>query len=253
LVSPRRPSRTRNSKDERRTNLTPQVELSPREWEILEELSRGATNPEIAKGLGVSVHTVKSHVKLILLKLDVANRTAAAAWFERSLGHLSSPAPGDVASAEQPAASPRRRRPRLAPALQKRRSEAPAMAGRADMISALVQVSGRKLCLVEVADNHVARAVGLLGRKELPMGHGMWIKPCKSIHTFFLRFSIDVAYIASDGTVVKTCARLRPFRVSIGGRRAQSVLELPSGFLERTGLQAGERVSFSPVSEPQPI
>jgi uncharacterized membrane protein (UPF0127 family) len=121
------------------------------------------------------------------------------------------------------------------------------------MTRALVQVSGRKLCLVEVADNHVARAVGLLGRKELPMGHGMWIKPCKSIHTFFLRFSIDVAYIASDGTVVKTCARLRPFRVSVGGLRAKSVLELPSGFLERAGLQAGERVSFSPVSEPQPI
>jgi uncharacterized membrane protein (UPF0127 family) len=64
------------------------------------------------------------------------------------------------------------------------------------------------------------------------MGHGMWIKPSKSIHTFFLKFAIDVVYIDAEGTVVKTCAHLRPFRISIGGPRAQSALELPSGFLE---------------------
>lgn len=57
--------------------------LSRREWEVVEELSKGATNGEIAAGLGVSVHTVKSHVKMILLKLDAKNRTAAAIRYER--------------------------------------------------------------------------------------------------------------------------------------------------------------------------
>jgi hypothetical protein len=91
--------------------------------------------------------------------------------------------------------------------------------------------------------------VGLLGRKELPEGHGLWIRPCKSIHTFFMRFPIDVAYVSSDGSVVKTCSRLRPFRLSMGGRGAHSVLELPAGSLERAGLKVGDRLSYSPVDE----
>lgn len=57
--------------------------LSRREWEVLAEVSKGATNQEIAIGLGVSVHTVRSYLKTILLKLDAKNRTAAATWFER--------------------------------------------------------------------------------------------------------------------------------------------------------------------------
>ena len=57
--------------------------LSRRECEVVEELSKGATNGEIAAGLSVSVHTVKSHVKMILLKLDAKNRTAAAIRYER--------------------------------------------------------------------------------------------------------------------------------------------------------------------------
>jgi DNA-binding NarL/FixJ family response regulator len=61
--------------------------LSRREWEVLIELSQGATNREIARSLGVSVHTVRSYVKTILLKLEARNRTAAATWFERYRNH----------------------------------------------------------------------------------------------------------------------------------------------------------------------
>jgi len=49
------------------------------------------------------------------------------------------------------------------------------------------------------------------------------------------------------GTVVKTCARLRPFRFSMGGRGAHSVLELPAGSLERAGLKVGDSLSYSPM------
>jgi uncharacterized membrane protein (UPF0127 family) len=109
----------------------------------------------------------------------------------------------------------------------------------------LVRVGERELCLAEVAANPWTRAVGLLGRKELPEGCGLSIRPCKSIHTFFMRFPIDVAYLSSDGTVVKTSARLRPFRLSMGGRGAHSVLELPAGSLERAGLQVGDTLRFA--------
>jgi len=111
----------------------------------------------------------------------------------------------------------------------------------------LVGVAERELCLAEVAENPWTRAVGLLGRKELGEGRGLWIRPCRSIHTLFMRFPIDVAYLSSDGTVVKTCARLRPFRLSMGGRQAHSVLELPPGSLERAGLKIGDRLLCSPA------
>jgi uncharacterized membrane protein (UPF0127 family) len=113
----------------------------------------------------------------------------------------------------------------------------------------LVRVGGRELCLAEVAENPWTRAVGLLGRKELGEGRGLWIRPCKSIHTFFMRFPIDVAYVSSEGTVVKTRAGLRPFRLSMGGRGAHSVLELPAGSLERAGLKVGDSLSYSPVDK----
>jgi len=113
----------------------------------------------------------------------------------------------------------------------------------------LVRVGERELCLAEVAANPWTRAVGLLGRKGLHEGRGLWIRPCKSIHTFFMRFPIDVAYLSSDGTVVKTSARLRPFRLSMGGRGAHSVLELPAGSLERAGLKVGDSLSYSPMEK----
>ncbi len=57
--------------------------LSPREGQVLEALSTGASNEEIAAALGISIHTVKSYVKTILAKLRARNRTVAAIWFER--------------------------------------------------------------------------------------------------------------------------------------------------------------------------
>ena len=65
--------------------------LSRRELQVLAELSKGATNQEIATRLGISVHTVKSHVKVILLKVDARNRTVAAIWWERFCNHTKAP------------------------------------------------------------------------------------------------------------------------------------------------------------------
>jgi uncharacterized membrane protein (UPF0127 family) len=64
-----------------------------------------------------------------------------------------------------------------------------------------------------------------------------------------MRFAIDLVYLSSDGTVVKTCSGVRPFRFSAGGRRAHSVLELPAGLLGRAQVQAGDRLSLAPVDQ----
>lgn len=100
----------------------------------------------------------------------------------------------------------------------------------------------RVLCVADVAENFWTRGSGLLGKGGLPEGRALWIRPCTSVHTMFMRFPIDVVYLASDGTVVKTCSRLRPFRFSAGGRGAHSVLELPPGFLCDVPISVGEQL-----------
>ena len=104
-------------------------------------------------------------------------------------------------------------------------------------------------CVAEVAENPWTRGWGLLGRTGLPEDQGLWIKQCKYVHTFFMRFPIDIAYLSRDGTVVKTCSRLKPFRFSAGGRRADSVLELPAGFLDRTEMVVGEKLVMAPSDQ----
>ena len=60
--------------------------LSPRELEVLEHIARGATNAQIAALFVISEDTVKSHVKHILQKLEVRNRTAAALYYVERYG-----------------------------------------------------------------------------------------------------------------------------------------------------------------------
>lgn len=59
----------------------PKRDLSPREWEVLACAARGMTNPEIAEELTVSENTIRFHLKNIFEKLQVTNRTEAAAWY----------------------------------------------------------------------------------------------------------------------------------------------------------------------------
>jgi uncharacterized membrane protein (UPF0127 family) len=94
---------------------------------------------------------------------------------------------------------------------------------------------------------------GLLGRRKLPSGEGLLLRPASSVHTLFMRFSIDVVFLDRDGEVVKIAASVRPWRTA-GARGAKAVLELPAGEAERRELRVGDRldlpVSGSPASGP---
>ena len=89
------------------------------------------------------------------------------------------------------------------------------------------------------------RLVGLLGRSRLEAGEALLLDPCTSVHTAFMRFTIDVVYLDHNGIVVKTSPRLRPFRVSGILRGGRSVIELPAGIIESTGTAAGDQISFA--------
>lgn len=94
------------------------------------------------------------------------------------------------------------------------------------------------------ADNPGTRLVGLLGRARLSPGEGLHILPCTSIHTWFIRFPIDVLYLDKEGRVVKALHAMSPFRFSWGARGARSVLELPGGTITATQTGVGDQLVF---------
>jgi uncharacterized protein len=92
---------------------------------------------------------------------------------------------------------------------------------------------------IECADTGRARNIGLLGRKGLPKGGGLWIVPTEAIHTFFMRFDIDVLFLDRKKRVLKAVRRMRPWRIAMSWR-AHTVLELPPGTIEETGTSPGD-------------
>ena len=84
---------------------------------------------------------------------------------------------------------------------------------------------------------------GLLGRSELAPGEGLLIRPAPSVHTFFMRFPIDVVFLDRDRTIVKIVSRLRPWRVA-SARKAVAALELEAGAADRAGLRLGMRLEL---------
>ena len=99
---------------------------------------------------------------------------------------------------------------------------------------------------VIAADRFVPRLVGLLGRRSLPRGQGLLIRPCSSIHTLGMRFSIDALFLDGEGRVLRALQTLAPWRVPAPVRGAAMVLELPAGTLARCGTVAGARGVFEP-------
>ncbi len=114
----------------------------------------------------------------------------------------------------------------------------------------LIADSGQTVVdLAEVALTARERMTGLMGREKLPPGQGLLILDCWSVHMFFMRFAIDVAYISSENKVVKIVEALKPNRVSACWG-ARSVLEMPAGWASKAGLHVGQVLQFHPVDEP---
>ena len=91
------------------------------------------------------------------------------------------------------------------------------------------------------AFDSATRRTGLLRHGSLPAGSALIIAPSNAIHTFFMRFAIDVAFVAKDGRIVKTREALGPWRLA-AALRAFAVVELPAGTLAASGTRAGDRV-----------
>ncbi len=97
---------------------------------------------------------------------------------------------------------------------------------------------------LEVADHGKKRRKGLLGRDGLNTGEGLWILPCEAVHTFGMRFPIDLVYLDRHNRVKKVRNAVPPFRLS-ACLTAHSVLELAQGTIRQTQTQPGDSITFS--------
>ena len=101
-----------------------------------------------------------------------------------------------------------------------------------------------------VAERPVARMRGLLGRSGLAPGEGLLLRPAPSIHTFFMRFPIDVVFLDWDLKVLAVTENVRPFRIA-SHRAARTVLELTAGEVSRLRIEVGQQLQLAQQVAPQ--
>jgi uncharacterized membrane protein (UPF0127 family) len=89
---------------------------------------------------------------------------------------------------------------------------------------------------VWMASTFVERALGLLVKSSLPQTDALWIVPCGGIHTWFMRFSIDVLFLDKDNEVLRVVPDVGPWRFVFAPRGTYSVVELAAGNARRSGI-----------------
>jgi uncharacterized membrane protein (UPF0127 family) len=134
----------------------------------------------------------------------------------------------------------------LSPAVPVQRSEVRSASG----VVVLVRGDGSTVCeRCVVANTMLPRMRGLLGQRSLPAGEGLLIRPAPSVHTFFMRFPIDVVFVSRAGEVLKVSADVGPWRAR-SCRGAYAVLELAAGEAERRGVTVGDHIETEDPSLP---
>jgi len=97
---------------------------------------------------------------------------------------------------------------------------------------------------VKKADSYWARLAGLMFRKGLAPGAGLWIVPCRDIHSIWMRFAFDAVFLDKNGKVIHLIESMKPYRISPILRHGHSVLELEAGALHESQTQVGDTLSF---------
>jgi uncharacterized protein len=115
-------------------------------------------------------------------------------------------------------------------------------------ITAVLHGDERGICgWCVVADRAIARMKGLLGRSGLDTGEGLLIRPAPTVHTFFMRFAIDIVFLARDGEVLKVATDVKPWRAR-SCRGAYAVLEVAAGEAAKRRIARGDRLVFRGVT-----
>ena len=93
------------------------------------------------------------------------------------------------------------------------------------------------------ARNSWSRLVGLLGHSSLAPEESLLIEPCKQVHTWFMRFPIDVVFLSKNNEILD-CKSMMPWKLSPLNFKASKILELPLGACKKFNCEIGEVLSF---------
>ena len=101
-----------------------------------------------------------------------------------------------------------------------------------------------KVFYINIADNWIKKLVGLLGTKVFPDFEGLFLPYVTSIHTFFMKYSIDIIFLDENNNVKKIVENVKPFRVVFGNKESVSVLEMPAGAARKCNINIGDKIVF---------
>jgi len=98
-----------------------------------------------------------------------------------------------------------------------------------------------------LADTFGLRLRGLLGRSKLEPGEGLWLIPCKQVHMHGMKYSLSIWFLDCDGRVCHIIDDLKPGESSPYVKEARTILEFPSGWGRKSGIQIGDLLLRSPI------
>lgn len=101
---------------------------------------------------------------------------------------------------------------------------------------------------VKVAKTFWDRAMGLLFRKELGEREFLLIRPCGAVHTFFMRFSIDVIFLSENGEIMKILSDVRPYRFAAQSG-ARATLETRARAASVLGFRVGDKLQIDKAND----
>jgi len=97
---------------------------------------------------------------------------------------------------------------------------------------------------IRLADTWWSRLRGFLARPEPIIGDGILLSPCSKIHTFGMRFPLDILFLDRKGRVLAMYPEVRPWRMTPRIRNSAYALELPAGTIDHSGTQVGDRLTW---------
>jgi len=88
------------------------------------------------------------------------------------------------------------------------------------------------------------RLMGLLATSSLKQNEGLLLSPCSSVHTMGMSYPLDLIFLDKQRVVVKCVQNLKPYRAA-SARRAYYTLELPINTIKASGIDVGDRFTWS--------
>jgi len=98
-----------------------------------------------------------------------------------------------------------------------------------------------------IANTFLLRLVGLLGKRSIAPDEGLLIRPSSGVHTFGMRFPIDIVALDKRNRVLGAWSNIGPWRIRGLGLRTRSILELAAGRIDHCGIARGDQLCFAPL------